>query len=388
MSGKPELTEKEKAELEKAISTVPKALTPEDTRVCGRLAKKPDPPEYLARYQGRGFLPKGIVGAIVATGGTGKTQWLLQLLIALSGGTGFSPFSIDRPLKTLLVQGEDSSEEIDRRLWNITDGVFPKGFHVAAVRGGIGPFFEFDGNNPITTKYFEWLEDTIAAHEGLDLLVIDPLSRFFGLTENANEHQTAFISAIERLCRQYGITAIVSHHTNKASATSGELHKDGARGGGALSDAIRWQLNARIITEQDANKYDLVRKDHIEVAVTKSNLTDYTGSIYFRKIVDGDDFKGFEHMDPEYTRTAAMAGALCDALAGCETQLSRLDIQREQAGKDAAQQVMDATGCKRGELAKAIDLALERGDLRIEETRVGPTQVKKMVLRPWQEIAV
>jgi len=357
----------------------PEPLSPSDTRVKGRLTSPPPPPEYIARIFGRGFIPKNIVGAVVATGGTGKTAFLLQFGLALAGGPRFRPFGFDgRPAEVLLIQGEDGRDEIDRRLWNITGGNFPENFHMAAVRGTIGPFFEFDGLNPRKTKYFEWLRATIEAHQGLDLLILDPLSRFFGLEENRNEHMTAFISALENICGEYGITALVVHHTNKAAATSENLHKDGARGGGALSDAVRWQLSARIMPESLAEKYQLEAKDYIEIAVTKTNQTDYTGSIYFRKLVDGDAFRGFEYTDPDETRTALILDALIEEIQG--TRLTRREIKQEKEGTEVANRIMTKTGCKRKEIAQVIDYGLEMGLLRDETEPTGKT--KRSVLRP------
>ncbi|PIV82717.1 MAG: hypothetical protein COW52_12080, partial [Nitrospirae bacterium CG17_big_fil_post_rev_8_21_14_2_50_50_9] len=51
--------------------------------------------------------------------------------------------------------------------------------------------------NPETTAVFAWLsaslEDLGKAGKPVDLLLIDPLSRFFGLNENDNADATAWI---------------------------------------------------------------------------------------------------------------------------------------------------------------------------------------------------
>lgn len=54
-------------------------LNPDKTILCGKLVCKPDEREYHLSIGEEGFLPKKIVGEIVAPGGTGKTMMILQL---------------------------------------------------------------------------------------------------------------------------------------------------------------------------------------------------------------------------------------------------------------------------------------------------------------------
>ncbi|MBF0227525.1 MAG: AAA family ATPase [Desulfobacterales bacterium] len=73
----------------------------------------------LIQWIVKDFLPQNIVGAIVATGSTGKSWFLLQLATCISAGIKFMGMETTEPSKVLYINGEEVRDDIHRRLFNI-----------------------------------------------------------------------------------------------------------------------------------------------------------------------------------------------------------------------------------------------------------------------------
>ena len=209
------------------------------TRILGRVTERPAPTEFILNINGQGLIPKNIVGVLTATGGTGKTYFLLSLLHALASGENFGPISAVRPTKVLGIFGEDPQVEIDRRLWDVCKGQFPEKLHAVSVFGQVGPLMRLNGNVPEPADAYRWLEETIKLHPGLEVLILDPKSRFYGLDENNQDHATQWIACLESLVHRYNITILFTHHTAKNAA--GKIDQNMSRGASAIVDGCRWQ---------------------------------------------------------------------------------------------------------------------------------------------------
>ncbi|MBI5593297.1 MAG: AAA family ATPase [Deltaproteobacteria bacterium] len=242
---------------EKAQSNKLPPLTPGDTKIKGRLLSEPPPAEFIMSCRGYPFMKKGIVSLLVSAGGLGKTYLMLCLAMLLARGGRWGCFEAEKPLKTLVLCAEDDQEEVDRRLWTIGNGIFPENLHVASIAGKIGPLMKLDGENPVRSEYYTWLKDTIEAHKPLDVLFLDPLSRLYGLTENRNEHATAFITALESLTIGYGMNIMTSHHANKVSADQAKAKQGMARGASGFIDGCRLALGLTEISDDDATNYGI-----------------------------------------------------------------------------------------------------------------------------------
>ena len=95
------------------------AVTPlfdlEGARVSKFLSELPPPRRWLLK----GIIPFGKVGAIVAPGGTGKSQFLLQMAVSVAAGLKFlDKFEATEPGGVLILAAEDDTEELHRRLNN------------------------------------------------------------------------------------------------------------------------------------------------------------------------------------------------------------------------------------------------------------------------------
>lgn len=118
------------------------------------------------------------------------------------------------------------------------------------------------------------LIETAKQAPNLKLIVIDPMSRFYGGDENNSADATRFIEACEVLAKETGATVLIVHHVNKASIGTSEASQAAVRGSSAFTDGVRWQMNLNVMSAKDAVKYgilDTQRKSYVSAEITKNN---------------------------------------------------------------------------------------------------------------------
>lgn len=263
----------------------PKPLTPAETQVCRYLTSEPPQPKFILSCRGIPFMRQSVVSLLVSMGGLGKTFFMLCLANALSSGNRWGCFEPTMAYRTLFIGAEDDTEELNRRLWVVGNGVFPPNLHAVSMAGKIGSLMKLDGENPVKSEWFEWLRETISAHMPLDILFLDPLSRLYGMAENRNEHATAFVSALESLSIEFKINVVVSHHANKDAANQTKAKQGMARGASGFIDGVRFAMALSEVTADEANNYGLENPEHFfKLDVVKSNGSAKLGSsLYFKK---------------------------------------------------------------------------------------------------------
>ncbi|MEJ7667586.1 MAG: AAA family ATPase [Casimicrobiaceae bacterium] len=201
-------------------------------------------------------LPLGKVGLVVAPGGTGKSQLMLQLAYAVAGGDdSYSPWKPGPVGQVLLIGAEDEEDEYHRRferlmrasasssdaaevLKNITENLF------IVSRVGQNNLMTRDaGGEVVPTDLVERLAKTVKPLKNLRLIILDPVSRFRGGEENSAEDTTRFVEAAEALVKLTGAAVLLVHHTNKASYQGSDQSQGASRGSSALTDGVRLQIN-------------------------------------------------------------------------------------------------------------------------------------------------
>lgn len=253
----------------------------------------PPPPSkmllyYLAGDTPRPFLPLGKVGLFIAPGGTGKTQALTQLAVAVATGrpwlSRFQPQG--GPGGVLLALGEETHDEVQRRLWNarLALGVFDKDndardHYLANLRTLplAGVPVQFLNRNGDPSHVFESLRRLLtdnAPPGGWRLIILDPASRFMGLdTETDNHAATCFIQLAEQLTdapdAPGSVTVLLAHHTRKGSPSG----KDWARGSSALTDGARWVASLQPYPTPDHEADNAEYNGLLALSLDKSNYT-------------------------------------------------------------------------------------------------------------------
>jgi len=259
----------------------------------------------------QGFLPKSIVAMLVGAGGVGKTHLLAQLAISIAtGGEWLGSFSTtqhcgeEKKGSVFLGLGENQEDDIHRILFKASKNLrknqgilFDNTLEAASKRicaysfcGQQAAFLE--NNKP--SHYFRHLKMRLedkAPKEGWSLIILDPISRFLGAdAEIDNASATQFIALLEELTIDLpgNPTVLFAHHMSKAAIKSTQENKTdqtAARGSSALTDGVRWQLNA----------FKGLNADDMILSLQKSNFTAINEPIYLKK-----DYEGFlERYFPE-----------------------------------------------------------------------------------------
>lgn len=275
-------------------------LTPSETQVRSRLITEPTPAEFIMTCRGYPFLRKGIVSMIVASGGMGKTFFMLRLAAMMAAGGRWGCFEAPKPLRTLFIGAEDDQDELDRRLWTIGNGHFHENLHAASVVGKVGFLMKKDGMNPARSEWYEWLRKTVDAHMPLDILFLDPLIRLYGLDENSNSDAGAFITTLESLSQEFdGLNVKMSHHVNKNAALKTRASQGDSRGAAAFVDCVRHLTVLTDVSDDDIKTYSIEDpQQFFKLDVPKSNNSaKLTAPVFFKK----DQYTGI----PEYINLSA-----------------------------------------------------------------------------------
>ncbi len=249
------------------------------------LAIEPPARKWLLKQ----FLPQGIVGAVVAPGGSSKSQFLMQLAYSVASGAPLAAcWEVAETGTVLMLCAEDERDEIHRRVHRIHDmhyhGQKPaftkKLLQNLLIRSVVGEdilLTRKGGNGEVErTPTLTRLGLTAAQAENLKLIILDPASRFRGGEENKNEDATRFVEAVEWLKKETGATVLIAHHANKGSMTSHESNQSASRGASAFTDGVRWQINMMTLTK-GTKGYGFIPEDvrhlYVEVKLVKTNYT-------------------------------------------------------------------------------------------------------------------
>ena len=312
---------------------MPQPMTPQETLVKDRLKAEPPPPDALITYHAEPMLTRGCVGGIVGAGGTGKTMFLIQLSAMMTSGGNIGPLRAPTPLRVLLLVGEDPNEELDRRLWRICQGDFPENLYAASIAGLVGPWMELENGNPARSQWYKWMRETITNHKGLDVLIIDPKSRFYGLDENNNDHNTQWIACLESLALEFNLTVLFAHHVSKA--LGGDLHQNMSRGGSSLADGVRWLVGITSMDKKTAEEYGLNPRDYVEMDLVKANyVAKLPNTLFFKR----DRLGALHYTNIKQRRTEEMAQELANILTqNGYDQLTRRDLVKSGVGKNISE---------------------------------------------------
>jgi hypothetical protein len=320
--------------------------------------KTPPPPrDYLFEE----VLPTGIVGGMIAIGGTGKGFILMMMGLSWATCKMCGPLKPARKFKILYLAGEDDQEELKRRtVWTI-EAMWPDGpppeidnFIPVSVAGKLGPIMQKDWQgNPTNAPAYAWLCKTLENLPDIDVVLLDPKSKFYGLDENDNGHNTAWINCLESLAARFKITILFSHHESKARA--GSMEQVSSRGGSALTDGCRWVANIKTMDPKTGEKFQVSDPhNYVVLDVTKSNYAPkLPAPIYFRRVSGG----ALVHVDLVMERAKTLALELVTLLKTQLEPLSRNDLIYEKKGKEITDELKETVeGFNR---VKDINLAVD-----------------------------
>jgi replicative DNA helicase len=339
-------------------------LTPEQTRLAGVVTERPPDPEPIIQFKGGTlFIPK-VVGSLLAAGGTGKTMLFTRIAVMTASGGEYGYFSAPRPLKTLFLCAEETRDELDRRLWDACNGQFPDNLFAHSIKGTVGPLMELKNGNPTESIWWHWLDHTITNHPGLELLLLDPKSRLYGLEENNNDHNTAWVRCLEVLTEKYNLAIWFSHHVPKGTK---EITQWMGRGGGALIDACRTNMGMVPMERKEAAKYGIDDySSYIKIAKNKINIGPLSAGDAYLKF---DENGRLYPVNPNTERIEGLKEHLLFLLNKDAEDYSRNQLKKSPKCKHIVEEMKNKfEGFRRViDMDNAVDMLLEEGILHEKE---------------------
>jgi hypothetical protein len=256
---------------------------------------KPKPREWLLRD----CLPAGVVGSVVAMGGTGKSFLMIQVSASVATGTPFlDTWESENPGEVLVLMAEDDEVELHYRIHRVAqtlDNAYPgrnvcaniaQNIVVKSLVGESNLLTALSANREVTqTDRVARIIATGRQMKNLKLIIVDPASRFRGGVENSAEDVTRFIEALERIRAAFpNVTLLVVHHTNKWSGQAEEQTQGAARGSSAFSDAVRWQMNLAALNAKEAARVPAAERNlYLSATITKNNYGPPQAVVYLKR---------------------------------------------------------------------------------------------------------
>ncbi len=203
-------------------------------------------------------MPRGTVSMLAAGGGTGKTWAAIQA--ALRHARSFP----DKQVALWL--SEDPEAESKNRARAVSKDILNTTFsdykNVQIFEDVPEPLIK---NKKLDMYEFRKLKKSL---EGFDLIILDPLTSFYGGEENDNSQAVQFMLPFKKWALDENICIIFLHHSRKG----GEDGKSRARGASAFVDATRcvYEMD-KVYTDMRHTVLDMDRLHMREFHLTKDN---------------------------------------------------------------------------------------------------------------------
>lgn len=252
-------------------------------------------------------LVRGALGVLVSPGGVGKSMFVLENAMSVAAGQDlFGIWSEDgqEPItqgKVVIVAVEDPVDVLQRRVHALGKGLRPEQQEAIADNLVIIPAYGLgftiaeesaDGLRIAASMLAlrNWLRQ---AEERPRLIVFDTLNRCLGgANENTSTDMGKVMGFVENTCKEVGCAALIVHHANKASATSGNGHTQFAvRGSSAITDNCRWQVNMCVMSEKVAAERAITDEEErlkwVRFDVSKANYAPPMGNRWLYRQDEG-----------------------------------------------------------------------------------------------------
>ena len=290
------------------------------------------PREFL---YSRHFIRKDI-SATIGAGGRGKTSNSHVEAVSMAVGRNLmTGQELPAPLRVLILNGEETQDELDRRLaavcqrHGISQADLSRRLFVRSVRAKPPRFATLvRGEAVLNQEALSALEAEIRAN-AIDIFILDPLISFHRVRENINEDMDLLIKeGFGGVASRTNSAGELLHHPGKPKPGAAENTVEDARGASAIIWAVR---NARVfnfMTPDEAGKLGIPedrRRRHIRISNGKANVGPLGKAewitIQVEILPNGDEvacasrwsppnpFDGISSTDMELARQLAQTGA-------------------------------------------------------------------------------
>ena len=194
-----------------------------------------EPPEFLVE----GVMVAGEPMMIAGPDKSFKTTTMLDLSVSLASGENFlgpDGYPVKRAVNTLVMSGETVENIIRRNAESIAKS---KGIQFPDERWfycGQIPFLDQAGQRTL-------LEIDVIKKYEIEVLMIDPTYFAISADQTSQAAVGAVLREFNRICRKYGVTSILAHHTKKKTSEDCKpLSKSDLIGAGYGSFMAQWIL--------------------------------------------------------------------------------------------------------------------------------------------------
>lgn len=221
---------------------------------------------------------------LVATGASGKSAVAITTALALATGrSDMLEMSVVKPCKVLLINGEDSQEELARRIratclhFGIELADISSRLAVIGARQVSGLTFNklHPGGVIADDQGLNLLADLIQ-QTGADVVMIDPLGSFLPGGTNDGAAASAVAGRLTEICVNLGCAMLLVHHTSKMAQREGSIDPTAALGSAMWTNHARavWVVRRPSKAEAQAiGRPPSAARDLLILSHSKANLS-------------------------------------------------------------------------------------------------------------------
>jgi len=220
----------------------------------------PDPGDIEPRQRVYDHYMLGTLSATIADGGVGKTTLVIAEAVAMVTGRNLLGIEPTAPAKVLYWNGEESRDEIERRVLAICQhhGIDAKPELTGKLfiaSGDEHPLVVASaGRDGILAGDLSALHDNLRDNE-IDVLIIDPFVACHRVPENDNTAIDFVVKQLARLAATAHVAVDTVHHSRKPPFGGlVEIGANDARGASAFIDAVRSARVLNRMTEAEGQR--------------------------------------------------------------------------------------------------------------------------------------
>ncbi len=249
-----------------------------DGRINGMFDSVPEPAPHFA-----GPLLAGRAHVLAGLGGTSKTRFLYSLAAGAVLGTLPWSWQVHRTGSAALFLTEDTVADVHATVHELGKSLsaedrklLTQRLRVYALAGRSMRLLAASGTALHEADAYDWLMRQLdAMPKPLVFVGLDPALALTEGDELNQAHQRRLGELVDQIAIETGACVLLTAHAAKGLQQAEELGSHAARGGGALTDAVRGELVMRTMTADEARCFqidDIVeRKRHVQLALTKAN---------------------------------------------------------------------------------------------------------------------
>ena len=254
------------------------AFDPDDFDVANRVASMPPPRKWFMRP----FLIAKYYSMLIATGGGGKSAVAITMALSLATGRDLLGMPVDQDCKVVIINGEDGSEEIMRRIqaacinFQIAPTILAGRLFIVGAREIPGLTFNcaVKGGVVADEKGLAVLAEIVERAKA-DVIILDPFGSFVPGGMNDGASASAVAGRITEICVKNDCAMLLIHHVSKAAIRGGDNDSTAAMGSAMWTNHARAVANLQRATVEEAREAGFAgdAQDMLVLTPTKANLS-------------------------------------------------------------------------------------------------------------------